>query len=241
MVNAGFFKVPHWIFEFPQKYLRALLQLIYKASLSETGEVSFTLPELSQNSGNTISEIRTLLVRMRETARCEQEVRGKLTWLRFRDDFIRWGAVADSSQEDSSKLADFQKEEKKGEKKVAKKRVKEEKKNNQEEEEVRNNGYHLSKQRKDHFISAGKVEVIDDVFMTEKELRILEVLHGERVVNWALVQVSDWASNPNPDKKGRPSYKSFHEKEDHYRVVKNQIDRAKANGFGPFKKEAMCD
>lgn len=238
MVNAGFIKVPRWIFSLPESLILPTLKLV-KLGCESDGSLTNSLRQFSKVLGTSVSRVRTILSLLEKRAHITLSSSTVFTQITFCDDYVCWGDTAQLPHDTHTESAQFEKKENKKEK-VAK-RNKQKKESNQEEEEVRNNGYHLSKQRKDHFISAGKVEVIDDVFMTEKELRILEVLHGEEILNWALMQVSDWASNPNPDKKGRPSYKSFHEKEDHYRVVKNQIDRAKANGFGPFKKEAMCD
>lgn len=75
------------------------------------------------------------------------------------------------------------------------------------------------------FLSQGKVEVSKNIYLTEQELDTLITLYGEDVVNLKLVNLSDWSTNPNPDKSGKPSFLKFRKYVDHYRLIKNSILR----------------
>ena len=75
------------------------------------------------------------------------------------------------------------------------------------------------------FLSQGKVEVSKNIYLTEQELDTLITLYGEDIVNLKLVNLSDWSTNPNPDKSGKPSFLKFRKYVDHYRLIKNSILR----------------
>lgn len=75
------------------------------------------------------------------------------------------------------------------------------------------------------FLSQGKVEVSKNIYLTEQELDTLITLYGEDTVNQKLVNISDWSTNPNPDKSGKPSFLKFRKYVDHYRLIKNSILR----------------
>jgi len=53
----------------------------------------------------------------------------------------------------------------------------------------------------------------------------LVALYGEDTVNQKLVNISDWSTNPNPDKSGKPSFLKYRKYVDHYRLIKNSILR----------------
>ena len=75
------------------------------------------------------------------------------------------------------------------------------------------------------FLSQGKVEVSKNIYLTEQELDTLITLYGEDTVNQKLVNISDWSTNPNPDKSGKPSFLKYRKYVDHYRLIKNSILR----------------
>jgi len=75
------------------------------------------------------------------------------------------------------------------------------------------------------FTSQGKQEISKNVYLTEQELDTLVALYGEDTVNQKLVNISDWSTNPNPDKSGKPSFLKYRKYVDHYRLIKNSILR----------------
>jgi len=77
----------------------------------------------------------------------------------------------------------------------------------------------------DKFLSQGKQEISKNVYLTEQELDTLVALYGEDTVNQKLVNISDWSTNPNPDKSGKPSFLKYRKYVDHYRLIKNSILR----------------
>ena len=89
----------------------------------------------------------------------------------------------------------------------------------------KNNSKEYPENLKEQFRAEGKIEILENVWLTKQELDTLEALYGVEVVNEKLLEISDWPTNPNPDKAGKPSYLKYRKYVDHYRLIKNSIKR----------------
>ena len=75
------------------------------------------------------------------------------------------------------------------------------------------------------FKQEGKEEVAQNIWMTKDEFLTLQVIYGEEELNNVLVNLSDWSTNPNPDKTGKPAFLKFRTYVDHYRLTRNSLKR----------------
>jgi Helix-turn-helix domain len=100
----------------------------------------------------------------------------------------------------------------------------------------------LPKAKRLRFEGDGKEEVIGNVWLSIIEVERLKSEFGEETTYAGLKSAHEWSINENPYK-GKPAYKAWHEKTNHYCTVRNLIKRSLAAGkvaalgFGGFEFE----